>query len=204
MAVANFLAKLEFCDLMSKKILKSLAPLVFVCTAGTAVAQTPPVIGSDTLLRWLASRDERDGALATGYIGGVREASYQKEHCASGEIKVVDAVGAVRRTLDGMPQYRNMPGSWTVIAALNARWPCPSKAVATAPKTPTTASPRSGDSSNKANWRALRMGMTEVEVKALVGEPLKVKGGDFTYWYWDRNAQVRFYKEKVDAWDEPG
>jgi hypothetical protein len=110
----------------------TLKRLALVCLfAGSA--QADPVIGSDTLLRWLKSSDERDGSLAVGYIGGVREVTYKKEHCASEKIMVPEVVGAVRRTLDGMLQYRNMPASWTVIAALNARWPCPSKTAAEAP-----------------------------------------------------------------------
>lgn len=88
-------------------------------------AQADPMISSDTLLGWLKNPDERNGALAVGYIGGVREATYQKEHCASNEVKVPEVVGAVRRTLEGLPQYRNLPASWSVIAALQARWPCP-------------------------------------------------------------------------------
>lgn len=90
-------------------------------------AQANPAITSDTLLGWLQSRDERAGALAVGYIGGVREVTYQKEHCASSQVQVPETIDAVRRTLDALPQYRNMPGSWYVIAALQARWPCQSK-----------------------------------------------------------------------------
>ena len=176
--------------------------LAFALLIFVGSAQADPVIGSDTLLGWLKSSDERSGALAVGYIGGVREATYKKEHCASEALKVPEIVGAVRRTLDGLPQYRDMPASWTVIAALNARWPCPSKAVATAPQTTITSSTRSGDSSNKANWRALRRGMTEVEVKALLGEPLKVQGGYITYWYY-QNARVAIVNEKLDGWEEP-
>ena len=184
-------------------IFKALISLAAVCFVGVAVAQTQPVIGSDTLLRWLTSRDERDGALATGYIGGVREVTYQKEHCASGDIKLPDIVGAVRRTLDGLPQYRNMPAAWTVIASLNARWPCSGKVSTVPPQTPPNASSPSGDSSKLANWRALRKGMTETEVKALLGEPLRVKGGVVTHWYWDRDSRVTFVQEKLNEWDEP-
>lgn len=177
--------------------------IAFACLIFVGSAHADPVIGSDLLLGWLKSSDERNGSLAVGYIGGVREATYKKEHCASEEIKVLEVVGAVRRTLDSLPQYRNMPASWTVIAALNARWPCPSKAVATAPQTPTTASPRSGDSSKLANWRALRKGMTESAVRARLGEPLRVSGGTFTLWYWDRGASVTFYEDIVYSWTEP-
>ena len=186
------------CQLMSH-MQKQLA---FACLIIVGSAQADPVIGSDTLLGWLRSSDERNGSLAVGYIGGVREATYKKEHCASEALKMPEVVEAVRRTLDGLPQYRNMPASWTVIAALSARWPCPSKAVATAPPTPIEASPRSGDSSNKANWRALRRGMTEVEVKALLGEPLRVEGGFITYWYY-QNAEVQINNEKLYGWKEP-
>ena len=90
-------------------------------------AHANPAIPSDTLLGWLKSRDERESALAVGFIGGVREVTYQKEHCASSEVKVPEIVGAVRRTLEGMPQYQNMPASWTVIATLQARWSCSGK-----------------------------------------------------------------------------
>lgn len=189
--------------MLKKMILKAIVALAFLSSAAGAVAQTPPVIGSDTLLRWLTSRDERDVALATGYIGGVREATYQKEHCAPVEIKIPEVVGAVRRTLDGLPQYRNTPASWTVVAALNARWPCAAKAVAAAPQTPANALPSPSDSSNIANWRALRKGMKESEVKALLGEPIRVQGGGFTHWYWNRSAQVTFFQDVVYGWDEP-
>ncbi len=201
--MANLSAKLPL-DLVQKNmILKALMSIATVFFVGVAVAQPHPVIGSDTLLCWLTSSDERDGALATGYIGGVREATYQKEHCASGNIKVLDVIGAVRRTLDGLPEYRKMPASWTVIAALNARWPCPDKVSTVSPQTTPNASPPSGDSSKLANWRALRKGMTEAEVKALLGEPLRVEAGGFTYWYWDRNSNVIFFLEKLHGWNEP-
>lgn len=45
--------------------------------------------------------------------------------------------------------------------------------------------------------------MTEAEVKALLGEPLRVQGGGFTYWYWDRGSQVTFFQEKLYGWEEP-
>ena len=177
--------------------------LAFACLIFVGLAQADPVIGSDMLLGWLKSSDERNGSLAVGYIGGVREATYKKEHCAPEEIKVPEVVGAVRRTLDGMPQYRNMPASWTVIAALNARWPCPTKAVVTAVQTPATVSLNSGDSSKLANWRALRIGMLQMEVKVLLGEPLRVDGGSTTYWFWDRGATVIFSPNFVTSWSEP-
>ena len=53
-----------------------------------------------------------------------------------------------------------------------------------------------------ANWRRLRKGMKPDQVRALLGEPERVEGGDFTYWYW-ADAQVVFYSGKVDRWSEP-
>lgn len=76
----------------------------------------------------LAKEPRSKGRRPSGWLyRGVREATYLKEHCAATEVKVLEIGGAVRRTLEGMPEYPNMPASWTVIAALQARWPCPGK-----------------------------------------------------------------------------
>lgn len=53
-----------------------------------------------------------------------------------------------------------------------------------------------------ANWRQLNLGMTMDEVRELLGEPERVEGGSFTYWYWT-DAKVSFYSGKVDGWSEP-
>ncbi|WP_427913942.1 Rap1a/Tai family immunity protein [Ramlibacter sp. MMS24-I3-19] len=112
--------------------MKKVAATLAACFVAASSQAAPPVIGGDTLLRWLQSNDQRDGSLAIGYIGGVREATFGKEHCASSDAKLPDVIAAVRRVLEGMPKARTMPGSWTVTAALQAKWPCPSS-VATAP-----------------------------------------------------------------------
>ena len=100
--------------------------IAFSSASGASHA-TAPAVGGDTLLRWLQSKDERDGALSIGYIGGVREVTYLKEHCASAEVKVQEVVGTVRRVLEGMPKPASMPGSWFITTALKAKWPCPVK-----------------------------------------------------------------------------
>lgn len=189
-------------------ILKALAALAFLSPAAGVVAQTAPAIGSDTLLRWLSTRDERDGSLAVGYIGGVRELTYQKEHCASAEVKLPELVGAVRQTIEAIPQPSRVNGSVSVIAALKVRWPCAGKPAASAMQTPQRATPSAspspgGDASKLANWRALRRGMTGDDVRALLGEPVRIQGGGFTYWFWDRGGKVSFWQEKVDGWEEP-
>lgn len=109
---------------MKFRIVGRCAALVLCLSAGPS--QANPTIGGDTLLNWLKSRDERDGAMAVGYIGGVREVTFQKDHCASGSVDILDVVGAVRRALEAMPQYRHLPASWIVIETLKIRWPCTS------------------------------------------------------------------------------
>lgn len=76
---------------------------IALSTASGAAHAAAPAIGGDTLLRWLQSKDERDGALSVGYIGGVREVTYQKEHCAGAEAKIQDVVGTIRRVLVSCP-----------------------------------------------------------------------------------------------------
>lgn len=180
-------------------LFKALAAFAFLSSAANVVAQNVPAIGSDTLLRWLSSRDERDGSLAVGYIGGVRELTYQKEHCASAEVKLPELVGAVRQTLEAIAQPSRVNGSVSVIAALKVRWPCAGKPAAT----PRASTSSGGDPSKLANWRALRKGMTGDEVRALLGEPVRIEGGGFMNWHWDRGAKVTFWQEKVYGWDEP-
>jgi hypothetical protein len=44
--------------------------------------------------------------------------------------------------------------------------------------------------------------MKEKEVRALLGEPVRVDGGSFTHWWWP-GANVTFYEGKLDSWSEP-
>jgi hypothetical protein len=53
------------------------------------------------------------------------------------------------------------------------------------------------------NWRRLRLKMTMDEVRAVLGEPERVQGGTFTFWYYPANAHVSFYGGKLDRWSEP-
>ena len=59
-----------------------------------------------------------------------------------------------------------------------------------------------------ANWRSgIRLGASESDVRRALGEPRKIKGGDFTDWYYSKaefGSFVRFYKGKVHSWNEPG
>jgi len=53
-----------------------------------------------------------------------------------------------------------------------------------------------------ANWRRLQEGMSMAEVRALLGEPERVKGGYFASWSWP-NADVTFADGKLSSWSEP-
>ena len=53
------------------------------------------------------------------------------------------------------------------------------------------------------NWRRLRQGMTEDEVRALLGEPDRVQAGGVTFWYWTDAANVYFISGKLEGWSEP-
>jgi len=72
--------------------------------------------------------------------------------------------------------------------------------------TPSKASriPTSGNWKYIQNWRQLRTGMSYDEVRALLGEPENIKGGEIAYWYWgSRKAYVVFMSDKLSSWLEP-
>lgn len=54
-----------------------------------------------------------------------------------------------------------------------------------------------------ANWRKLTKGMSTSDVRQILGEPDRVRGGDFAYWEYQNGGMVTFYEEKVDRWTEP-
>ena len=54
-----------------------------------------------------------------------------------------------------------------------------------------------------ANWRKLTTGMNPSDVRKILGEPQRVDGGNFTYWYYQNGGGVTFYEGKVDGWKEP-
>lgn len=53
-----------------------------------------------------------------------------------------------------------------------------------------------------ANWRQLSIGMTEDQVRGLLGEPERVQGGYVTHWSWT-NSYVDFISGKLAGWSEP-
>jgi hypothetical protein len=59
---------------------------------------------------------------------------------------------------------------------------------------------------NKKNWRRLRVGMTEDEVKASLGEPTKIITGVRTLWYYPNIycGYVSFDNDgQLTGWNEP-
>ena len=57
---------------------------------------------------------------------------------------------------------------------------------------------------SKANWRKLKKGMSEDDVRALLGEPESVKAVIFTRWEYGRYGYVQFHDTRgVNGWGEP-
>jgi hypothetical protein len=72
--------------------------------------------------------------------------------------------------------------------------------------TPSKASgiPNSGNWKDLQNWRQLRTGMSYDEVRALLGEPENIEGGQIAQWYWGgRKSRVVFMSDKLYQWSEP-
>lgn len=53
------------------------------------------------------------------------------------------------------------------------------------------------------NWRKLRMRMSENDVRKILGDPEKIDGGDFAFWYYPNDGRVTFIQGGVDGWSEP-
>ena len=68
--------------------------------------------------------------------------------------------------------------------------------------------PGSGNWHDLANWRRLRRGMTEEEVRAILGEPEKVEVLSIqTTWTWGKipkGASLNFVNDELAGWSEPG
>lgn len=54
-----------------------------------------------------------------------------------------------------------------------------------------------------ASWRALKSGMSPDEVRTVLGEPARVKGGDVAFWSYLNNGEVTFIRDKLTSWREP-
>lgn len=60
-----------------------------------------------------------------------------------------------------------------------------------------------------SSWRQIAKGLSRDQVRSVLGEPRKIQGGDFEYWYYGSGSylgapsSVTFYESKVDSWCEP-
>ncbi|NVK00093.1 MAG: hypothetical protein HWE12_01005 [Oceanospirillaceae bacterium] len=57
-----------------------------------------------------------------------------------------------------------------------------------------------------SNWRKLETGMSTDDVRALLGEPLKINGGGVADWFYDNDiwhSKVTFVSGRLQAWAEP-
>ena len=56
---------------------------------------------------------------------------------------------------------------------------------------------------NLTSWRSLKKGMSYDDVRAILGEPARVRGGNITNWSYPNRSDVTFYEDKLDSWSEP-
>jgi hypothetical protein len=57
---------------------------------------------------------------------------------------------------------------------------------------------------NIANWRSMKKGMSQDEVRSVLGEPAIVRAsGPFIKWSYSNRGSVDFYEERLDGWSEP-
>lgn len=57
---------------------------------------------------------------------------------------------------------------------------------------------------NLANWRSLKKGSSYDEIRAIVGEPEKVRAsGPLTIWSYSNRGEVTFYEDRLNGWNEP-
>lgn len=54
-----------------------------------------------------------------------------------------------------------------------------------------------------SSWRTLKTGMPPNDVKSILGEPHRVKGGDVAFWYYSNGSSVTFISDKLHSWTEP-
>ena len=57
---------------------------------------------------------------------------------------------------------------------------------------------------NLANWRSVKKGMSQDEVRSVLGEPATVRAsGPIIEWIYSNRGNVTFYQERLDGWMEP-
>ncbi|MDT7514736.1 hypothetical protein [Rhodoferax mekongensis] len=54
-----------------------------------------------------------------------------------------------------------------------------------------------------SSWRQLRSGMSPNDVRAILGEPGRLNGGDIANWHYANGGEAIFMREKLYRWTEP-
>jgi hypothetical protein len=62
---------------------------------------------------------------------------------------------------------------------------------------------QTGNSRDLANWRRLREGMTYEQVRTILGEPVRIRGGGVAFWTYPRGGEVGFVSGRLSSWKEP-
>ena len=69
-------------------------------------------------------------------------------------------------------------------------------------KKPPPAAP-SEDVASLSNWKKLKTDMTTSQVRAILGEPIRIDGAAIVSWHYKNGGQVRFITGRVERWTEP-
>ena len=54
-----------------------------------------------------------------------------------------------------------------------------------------------------SNWRKLQTGMSPAQVRDILGEPQRVRGGGMAIWDYQNDGSVTFLRERLNMWSEP-
>ncbi len=74
--------------------------------------------------------------------------------------------------------------------------------ISTAGPQPVAAATGSGYRS-LASWRQLKNDMSPSDVRALLGEPVRINGGGVARWYYQNGGELVFISDKLTQWKEP-
>jgi outer membrane protein assembly factor BamE (lipoprotein component of BamABCDE complex) len=54
-----------------------------------------------------------------------------------------------------------------------------------------------------ASWRQLKNYMSPSDVRALLGEPVRINGGSLARWYYPNGGELVFVGDRLSQWNEP-
>jgi len=104
-----------------------------------------------------------------------------------------------RQTADGSPDLsRKVQALETAFRSLQSRVDALERSM-----NANGAVPQSTGSTTKAVWRTLREGMSESDVRRILGEPDRLNGGASALWIYANGGTVSFASGRVIIWSEP-